>query len=76
MNPGDRAIVMWIYGRRAVRPDGNFYRRQRRHRVARGTRLTAAAGPPRRAGGTLLWIVAGVVVAGVVIYVIVSAVSR
>jgi hypothetical protein len=52
---------MWIHGRRAVRPDGNFYRRQRRLRVERGTRLTAGSGAPRRAGAALPWIVAGVV---------------
>jgi hypothetical protein len=45
---------MWINGRRAVRPDGGFYRR-RRVRAERGTRLTTTA-------GAVIWIVGGVVV--------------
>ena len=67
---------MWIHGRRSVRPDGNFYRRQRRSRVERGTRLTAGASEPRRAGGAALWVVAGVVAAAVTIFLVARALSR
>jgi hypothetical protein len=66
---------MWINGRRAVRPDGGFYR-GRRVRGGRGTRLTAtAASPERRAGrGALVWIVGGVVSLAVTAFFVVRAV--
>jgi hypothetical protein len=67
---------MWIHGRRPVRPDGNFYRRQRRLRVERGTWLTAGADVPRRDGGAVLWIVVAVVAAAVVIFLVARGLSR
>ena len=75
--PKEYERAMWIHGRRGVRPDGNFYRRQRRLRVSRGTRLTTGAGVPRRAGAAVLWIMAGVVLAAMLIFVlIVRGLSR
>ena len=65
---------MWINGRRAVRPDGGFYRQGRRARVARGTRLTATAGARRSAGGAVIWLVGGVVAAAALAFIIMRVV--
>ena len=54
---------MWIDGRRAFRPDGNYYRNTRRARLSGG----GAGGPSRR--GSML----GVIVAVVAVLVIALA---